>query len=604
MLPYSIATVWSYAKRNPNVEKEYQLGGLYFIKKPVETVLNDLVNPDVCAFSCYVWNWKYNLELAKKIKITYPHCLIIFGGPQVPDNDDTFHQRYPWVDLLVHGEGEYQFLEVLLANLTSKPAFQKIPGISYLDEHANCTHQTSPPSRVSDLSDIPSPYTDGVVDDYIKDPHYRYAMVTETNRGCPFRCTFCNWGSLTYQKVKLVPLGKIREEFEWAAENNIDEIHLADANFGIFKERDREIAKMFIEVKEEFGYPWTISTAWTKNSNETVLSIADLLHKAEALRMFQISIQTFNEETLVAVRRSNMDSNKYGEVLKEVQRINIPHGTELIIGLALETYESWVDTIDQVCATDTWFHLSPLTILVNTEYASPEYKTRYGVGTRQLPAVTSSEEEYVEETQEIVVSTSTFSDKDMIKGWGYSWIIYAFHLSGFTNQIAKLLDTYEIPKTHFYQTLFKWISKETSGIFYDEYHRFLSEIKSTFAWQKASRLFLSSFYANRSAVDDALDRFLCECFPGVISNNLRAEIVRFQRFSSLDPAVNYPFSAEFAYNFSDAIESYEKPSFGPVRVLADNEWQSHPDFLDLDIATFMFRKRRNMPWKNSLTLLS
>ena len=85
---------------------------------------------------------------------------------------------------------------------------------------------------------------------------------------------------------------------------------------------------------------------------------------------------------------------------------------------------------------------------------------------------------------------------------------------------------------------------------------------------------------------------------------MRAEIVRFQRFSSLDPAVNYPFSAEFAYNFSDAIESYEKLSLVPVRVLAANESQSHPDFLDLDIATFMFRKRRNMPWKNSLTLLS
>jgi hypothetical protein len=59
-----------------------------------------------------VWNWEITTFLAKEVKRINPKCLIIFGGPEVPDLTDDFFKKHPFVDLIVHGEGEY-----ILANI-------------------------------------------------------------------------------------------------------------------------------------------------------------------------------------------------------------------------------------------------------------------------------------------------------------------------------------------------------------------------------------------------------------------------------------------------------------------------------------------------------
>ena len=56
-----------------------------------------------------------------------------------------------------------------------------------------------------------------------------------------FACTFCDWGSLTYAKIRKFPLDKVFAELEWIAKNNMDYVTIADANFGVFYERDMAI---------------------------------------------------------------------------------------------------------------------------------------------------------------------------------------------------------------------------------------------------------------------------------------------------------------------------------------------------------------------------
>ena len=71
-----------------------------------------------------------------------------------------------------------------------------------------------------------------------KHPEVRWNVTLETNRGCPYACTFCDWGSLTYNKVKKFCLNRVYDELEWVGKNGCDFISLADANFGMFPERD------------------------------------------------------------------------------------------------------------------------------------------------------------------------------------------------------------------------------------------------------------------------------------------------------------------------------------------------------------------------------
>ena len=122
--------------------------------------------------------------------------------------------------------------------------------------------------------DIPSPYTNGFFDGIIKDnPDIKWSTTLETNRGCPFKCSFCDWGSLTYSKIKKFPVPKVYQEIEWLGKNKIEYIFVADANFGVFPERDSEIVDVMLEVQDKYNYPKVFNANWHKNSRQNVIPI-------------------------------------------------------------------------------------------------------------------------------------------------------------------------------------------------------------------------------------------------------------------------------------------------------------------------------------------
>ena len=88
--PYSVGLIQSYAKSIPIIAKNYNLKPLLWKKLPIDQLVNSLDNPAVFGFSSYVWNANYNLQLAKAVKSKYPDCVIVFGGPGVPDADSDF----------------------------------------------------------------------------------------------------------------------------------------------------------------------------------------------------------------------------------------------------------------------------------------------------------------------------------------------------------------------------------------------------------------------------------------------------------------------------------------------------------------------------------
>ncbi|MBQ3518204.1 MAG: cobalamin-dependent protein [Clostridia bacterium] len=87
--------------------------------------------PFIVGFSCYMWNIDYNLSLAKAIKAEWPDCVIALGGPQVP-NDFEILEEYDFVDILMHGEGEVTFYELLKA-LAEDKKLKNVHNISYRD---------------------------------------------------------------------------------------------------------------------------------------------------------------------------------------------------------------------------------------------------------------------------------------------------------------------------------------------------------------------------------------------------------------------------------------------------------------------------------------
>src|SRR3990167_247132 len=207
-LPYSVGLLQAYAEAIPAIKEAYDFKELFFLREPINDVLARLDNPKVFGLSCYIWNWHYNNSLAYAVKELWPSCLIVMGGPQVPNRSLRFFEDHQHVDLLVHNEGEEVFSEVLLEALNEHPDFTKIQGLSIRLNRMDIA-VTKPSVRQANLDKLPSPYLSGVFDQLILQ-HYDFHASQETHRGCPYSCTFCITGdALVLTDVGIVPLAEI-----------------------------------------------------------------------------------------------------------------------------------------------------------------------------------------------------------------------------------------------------------------------------------------------------------------------------------------------------------------------------------------------------------
>jgi len=192
--PYSIGRLVAYIKNNSKLNKYFKFEKTFVFRPKVDEYAEQCSNSDILLCSCYVWNWEITTLLAKKVKDLNPNCLIIFGGPQVPNYSEGFFEKHPYVDIIVHGEGEFIIENIFAAFLKDKNYFN-IKGIETKD------FRNTSESRIDDLDSVPSPYLTNIIWDLVeKVEGLSWIASWETNRGCPYQCTFCDWGSATNTK--------------------------------------------------------------------------------------------------------------------------------------------------------------------------------------------------------------------------------------------------------------------------------------------------------------------------------------------------------------------------------------------------------------------
>ena len=446
-LPYSIGTIWSYVQQFEWVTDSFELKELLFQRETPEELLERIDTPDIFCFSNYVWNYEYNKKIAEAIKAKYPKCLIVFGGPQVTKHpkEKKFFENHPYVDSISLGEGERNFMTLLE------------------DYQSDSIKQIYSFDRLEELV-FPSPYTLGLFDKMIADnPTYSWNAVLETNRGCPFKCTFCDWGSLTYSKLKKFDLERIFEDLEWMGRNKIGYGILADANFGVFKERDMFITEKMVEVQKKYGYPETVDASWYKNLTKEVIDIVKKFVENGFNRGFSLSLQSMNEETLVSIERANMKLNKFNEILDLCNEQQIPSYSELILGLPHETKETWLRGLCKLLESgqhnniESWF----LQMLENSELT--QEKEEHEFDTVFLENYYTSQEDFVEERAEIVRGTKYMPFSDLIDSWMFSWLITNLHIYGWTQIYSIFLNKHkDISYEEFYTTILEKVKVDDS----------------------------------------------------------------------------------------------------------------------------------------------
>jgi hypothetical protein len=285
--------------------------------------------------------------------------------------------EHPHIDIAVRGEGEGTVAELLerIHNVHSDDdwdeALAQVRGITFRGGRRGALVRTPERPRLKDLSAVPSPFLDGTFDG---EPWI--SAVIETNRGCPYGCTFCDWGSATLQKIHVFSLDRVKEEIEWAGRRRLPGIYIADANFGIF-ERDVEIAEHVIRTKEKYGYPRELICLFAKSSTERVTEIARQLIRTRLLDAGRISIQSTDHDTLHAIRRSNIKTSRYIDLRRVYASERLPIATELIMALPQQTFESFKNDLQFCFDQRTYVSLIRCIVLPNSPMAEPEYMRKY-----------------------------------------------------------------------------------------------------------------------------------------------------------------------------------------------------------------------------------
>lgn len=430
-LPYSVGLIQAYISRYHTEPQTLKFIPPIFSRMRVNDAVERLADASVVFFSTYVWNARISSEIARRLREEYPQIGIIFGGPQVPDRAEGFLRAHPFIDLVVHGEGERVALDIVQAWQDGK--WHDIAGTSFLTPEGR--FRTNPKGeRIKDINTIPSPFLTGAFDEVMKaNPDQKWIALWETNRGCPFSCTFCDWGSSTQSRVFQFEMDRLQQEVEWFANNRIDFVFCCDANFGILP-RDVEIAQYVADVKKSKGYPSALSVQNTKNATERAYLVQKILSDSGLNKGVTLSMQSVDKTTLKNIKRENISLDSYKELQRRFTRDQVETYTDLILGLPGETYESFKSGIATVIESGQHnrIQFNNCSILPNAEMGDPEYQAKHGIVTIESDIINihgslADADSEILEKQQLVVATATTPREDWVKTRAYCWMTALLH---------------------------------------------------------------------------------------------------------------------------------------------------------------------------------
>ncbi len=452
VVPLNVASIANYLIKNFGHKIE-----IHIFKYPEELIRSlEERQPDILGLSNYFWNNELNMAIGKEICKKFPEIFVVMGGPSIRIDSEgikAFLKQRPFLDLYILFEGEQpfnDFVHKFIQNngITIDPDFKKIKGCASLSSQGELIYASHKP--LENLSVLPSPYLDGLLDEFLLQG---LIPLFESNRGCPFTCTFCTWGISAQKKVRQFPLDRIFDEMDYVARIVPKSPFwiFADANFGIFP-RDVEIAKRIGEIRKK-NPSLSRVTIWTsKNRPDRNKEISHLIGNLERTL---IAVQTWDEIVEKNIKRTNIKKEDACNIVREIkQERGREVATDILCGLPGETYESHLTTLRM--AFDAGFDfidVGNVLMLPGSELETDESRKKFGLQTKYRIRQ-GSYGEYCGiraiEYEEIIRSTNSFLEDQMIRCRLIHWLIWLCWNAGFLKPLLlNLQREYQINPVDF-----------------------------------------------------------------------------------------------------------------------------------------------------------
>lgn len=297
----------------------------FSINDRVEKVFENIIteNPDIVAFSCYIWNIEYVKKLANLIKTLNNQIEILYGGPEVSYEAESFLLHNPG-DYLIEGEGETIYREFVKWRI-SKRDYHEVSNIKGLYQKIDNKIIYGGERSLMNFNEVVFPYRE---DDDLKNKIVYY----ESSRGCPFNCKYCL--SSISNGVRFLNADRVKRELQFFIDKGVKLIKFVDRTFNCNHKFSMEIWKFLIDADTDATFHFEISADILKDEEIELLKTAP-----KGRIQLEIGVQTTNDDILKNINRNIKFKDIKERVLKLQKNRNIKQHLDLIAGLPGENYE-------------------------------------------------------------------------------------------------------------------------------------------------------------------------------------------------------------------------------------------------------------------------
>lgn len=307
----------------------------YTINNRMEDILEDIYRrkPDVIGFSCYIWNIGMVEKLMGGLHKLLPKLPVFLGGPEVTYDADKLLRKYPYLTGIFIGEGEATFAQVVKYYVKKNPeSLKDIPGLMLRSG-------MTPERKPLNLTDVPFLYDDMA-------PFTNRIIYYETQRGCPFRCSYCL--SSIDKTVRFRDIEVVKKELAFFLEKKVKQVKFVDRTFNC--NHDHAMAVWQYLYDHDNGVTnFHFEIAGDILREDEIALVAKM---RPGLVQFEIGVQSTNTDTLREIRRV-MDIEKLKQVVAALKAAHNVHiHLDLIAGLPYEDYDSFARSFDDVYAME------------------------------------------------------------------------------------------------------------------------------------------------------------------------------------------------------------------------------------------------------------
>lgn len=441
-MPLNVGYVASYCKSKFGENVEIKI--FKYIDKLDKAIRKN--PPDILAMSNYVWNSNLGNEFLKLMKSIKQNTITVMGGPNFPmdlPSQKSFMNDRPDLDFYVPIEGEVGFCNLVEKVLEFNLDINKILETSI--EHCvslkngELQHVLSS-SRINNLDEIPSPYTTNLLDEFFDG---KLSPMLQTNRGCPFTCTFCTDGKDDVMKVNRFSVDRVKADLYYIGEhvpNNTHVLYISDLNFGMLPD-DLKTCDAIVEIQNKFNFPDKILSTTGKNNKEKIIESINRLNGTMALSM---SVQSMDENVLSNIRRDNISTEKMLQLAPTIKKYNIRTTSEIIMALPGETYDSHIDGIKQLLRNGMdYIVIHNCMLLDGSEMATPKerqkwnFKTKFRIIPRDFAKLSNGKK--ICEIEEIIVGSDTMNFDEFLKLRRLGFVLWVTNQGVVYDAIIKFL---------------------------------------------------------------------------------------------------------------------------------------------------------------------